>query len=69
MTCNICGRNASSPYRVYSAAGKILSGCVAAAHTGHIVTPSESSFWHMRKDAKDIRAQLAKGQAGKGYGK
>jgi hypothetical protein len=69
MKCNLCGRDVSSPYRVYNAFGKVISGCVDRSHTGMIVSPSESEFWHSRKEARDIRAQLAKGIAGKGYGK
>lgn len=67
--CNICGREASSPYRVYDKHGKVLNGCVAEFHTGHLVTPSESSFFHNRPEAKKIRANLKHMQAGKGMKK
>jgi hypothetical protein len=66
-TCPICGRSAGSPYRVYDDRGKVISGCVSDFHTGHLVTPSESSRFHSRKEAVSIRRKLAKGQAGKGY--
>jgi hypothetical protein len=66
--CNTCGRDASAPYRVYDARGKCTAGCVDDFHTGHLVTPSESSRWHNRPDAKKIRAALKRGQSGKGYG-
>lgn len=66
-TCNTCGRAAGSPYRIFDARGKVIAGCVDDFHTGHLVTPSESSFWHNRPEAKKIRAILKKGRAGKGY--
>ena len=55
MTCNSCCRSVYSPFRVYEGS-KIVSGCVDAAHDGHLVTPSESAFWHNRPEAKKIRA-------------
>ena len=55
-TCNTCGRSKSSPFRVYDSHGKCIEGCVDAIHTGHLVSPSESSFWHNRPEAKRIRA-------------
>ena len=58
--CNGCGRDSGSPYRVYDAYGKVINGCVDAFHTGHLVTPSESSFWHNRPAAKKIRADMKK---------
>jgi len=64
QTCNTCGRQAWSPYRVYDERGKVLQGCVDEFHSGHLVTPSESSHWHNRKEAKKIRhldAQRIKG--------
>lgn len=67
-TCNICGRSADNPTRVYDARGKVIQGCVDAFHTGHLVTPSESAHWHNRPAAKKIRAEIKKGQMGKGYG-
>lgn len=54
--CNTCGRPASAPFRRY-AEGKIVAGCVDDFHTGHLVTPSASSFWHNRPEAKKIRQQ------------
>jgi len=58
--CNICGKAPGAPYRVYDARGKVISGCIGDAHTGHIVTPSESSAWHNRPEAKAYRAASAK---------
>lgn len=69
LTCNTCGRAAGSPFRVYDEHGKVINGCVDEFHTGHLVTPSESSRWHARPEAKQIRARLKRGQQGKGYGK
>lgn len=68
-TCPSCSKSASSPWRVYSENGKVLQGCVDAFHTGHIVTPSESNYWHNRPEAKKIRAALEKGRKGLGYGR
>ncbi len=65
--CNTCGKTAGAPYRVYDVRGKVVQGCVDDFHTGHLVTPSESSFWHNRPAAKKIRAALKRGQSGKGY--
>lgn len=56
--CLICGRKPESPYRVYDDRGKVINGCVSQAHTGHLVQISESSFWHNRAAAKDIRRNL-----------
>lgn len=53
--CPTCGRQASSPFRNHHANGKVMLGCVDAFHTGHLVTPSESSRWHNSPQAKDIR--------------
>ena len=58
-TCPICGRKASDPFRQYEH-GKIHYGCVSEFHTGHLVTPSESSFWHNRPEAKRLRASMKK---------
>ena len=61
--CNTCGRPALAPFRRY-AEGKIVAGCVDDFHTGHLVTPSASSFWHNRLEAKKMRqAQAAKQKA------
>jgi len=54
--CNTCCNPVDQPYRVYDERGKVLQGCVDACHTGELVTPSESSFWHNRPEAKKIRA-------------
>jgi hypothetical protein len=58
--CNTCGNSAFSPYRVYDEYGKVIEGCVDEIHTGHLVTPSESSFWHTRKEAIKIRRDSQK---------
>lgn len=54
-TCPTCVRPASDPYRSYDSRGKVVSGCVDDFHTGHLVTPSESSMWHNSKAAKKLR--------------
>jgi len=63
-TCPICGRAAGAPYRVYSAEGKVIHGCVDHFHTGHLVTPSASTSWHARPEARKIRAAMKAGRDG-----
>jgi hypothetical protein len=58
--CTTCGRPAGSPYRVFDKHGKVLQGCIDDFHTGHLVTPSESSRWHNRPEAKKHRASIKK---------
>lgn len=62
-TCPICGKGPSTPARTYYQ-GKVAAGCVDHFHTGHLVTPSESSFWHNRPEAKKIRAAIKAGRDG-----
>lgn len=62
-TCPICGKAPSAPVRVFDG-GKVVQGCVDHFHTGHLVTPSESSFWHNRPEAKKIRAAIKAGRDG-----
>ena len=54
-TCNTCCRPADHPFRQYDGYGKVINGCVDAFHSGAIVTPSESAWWHGRKEAQKIR--------------
>ena len=62
--CNTCGQPASAPFRRYDARGAILFGCIDDFHTGHLVTPSASSYWHNRPEAKKLRqARLAERKA------
>lgn len=61
-TCNICCRPAYSPFRVYDERGKVVMGCVGDAHTGQLITPSESARWHARPEAKKLRARIKKGR-------
>jgi len=57
-TCPTCSRGPSVPYRVTDkGTGKVLQGCVDHFHTGHLMTPSESAWWHYRADAKKIRTR------------
>lgn len=56
MNCNTCGRPDHSPFRVFDDRGKIVLGCIDAAHDGRLVTPSESARWHSRPEAKKHRA-------------
>ena len=65
--CPICCNSKYSPYREHDSHGKIVAGCVAEFHTGHLTPISESSRWHNRKEAKQIRRKLLAGQQGKGY--
>ena len=51
--CNTCTRPVASPFRRFDSNGKVIEGCVDAAHTGHIY--GESLRWHMRPAAKEIR--------------
>jgi hypothetical protein len=55
--CNTCGQPASAPFRRYDARGAILYGCIDDFHTGHLVTPSASSSWHNRPEAKKLRQE------------
>jgi len=59
--CNTCNRPVSSPFRSYDPqTGKIVAGCVSAAHDGHLVGISQSNWWHQRKEAKALRAESAR---------
>jgi hypothetical protein len=57
--CNTCTQPAGTPFRRYDARGAILYGCIDDFHTGHLVTPSASSFWHNRPEAKKMRQAMA----------
>jgi len=67
-TCPTCTRSVYSPYRQYDSHGKVLGGCVDECHTPHLLTISESTRWHNRPEAKQIRKRLKRGRMGKGYG-
>lgn len=54
-TCCVCGRAPGNPFRVFDARGKVTSGCIDATHTGQLVSPSESNYWHLRPEAKQVR--------------
>ena len=58
--CNTCVKPADSPYRRYDNNGYVIEGCIDAIHTGHLVTPSASSMWHNRPEAKKWRAETKK---------
>lgn len=68
-SCNTCGNSKYAPFRSYNEEDRIVMGCVDGFHTGHLVTPSQSSSWHVRPEAKKIRAALKRGREGKGYRK
>ncbi len=55
-TCNTCTNDERRPYRVYDERGKVITGCVDACHTDHLI--GESARWHNRPEAKQIRKQL-----------
>lgn len=57
LTCSTCGKGRSNPYRNY-VNGKIEAGCVDGFHTGHLVPISQSSDWHNRREARNIRKAL-----------
>lgn len=59
ITCPICVRIASAPYRRRNAAGRIVEGCVDAFHTGRLVTQADSA-WHDRPDAREMRVTTLK---------
>lgn len=56
-TCPTCTRQSDSPYRSHDQSGKIVQGCIDEFHTGRLVSPSASSEWHNRKEAKNWRKQ------------
>lgn len=60
--CLICGRPYGSPFRTYDAAGRVVHGCVARVHDGHLVTPSESARWQA-KGKREFGAQRVYGRA------
>lgn len=64
MTCLVCDRRVDDPYRVYNEHGKVVVGCVDESHSGHLVTPSESAWWHGRKEAKQLRRERREAQGG-----
>ena len=53
--CTTCCRPVYSPYRAHDASGKVVQGCVDAAHEGQLVQISESNRWHHRPEALAIR--------------
>lgn len=55
--CNTCTQPAGAPFRRYAANGTVLYGCIDDFHTGHLVTPSASSYWHNRPEAKKLRQE------------
>ena len=58
-TCPTCCRAKAAPYtRV--AEGKIVEGCIDAAHYDHVQIPSNYGAWFNRPVAKDFRAQILK---------
>lgn len=60
-SCPTCGRPAGSPYRRKDARGHVVAGCVDPFH-------GKFDAWARRREAGTIRARLARGRAGKGYG-
>lgn len=59
-TCTFCNKPAGAPFRTWDKNGKIVHGCVADFHTGHLPELSETNRWHLRKEAKEIRRKNAK---------
>ncbi len=64
--CNVCTQPAGAPFRRYDANGTVLYGCIDDFHTGHLVTPSASSYWHNRPEAKKLRQQRLAGRKARG---
>ena len=65
-TCLTCGKAADRPYRRFNhQTGEILYGCVDDFHAGCLMTLSNSSAWHNRKEAKVIRKRLSQASGGK----
>lgn len=58
--CPTCTRAPGDPFRRHDETGKIIMGCIDAIHTGKLPVPSETNFWHMRKEALDIRRRELK---------
>ena len=56
MICRTCVRPVSSPFRLYDERGRVLSGCVAVDHDGHLLSGSDSARWHARPVARKLRA-------------
>jgi hypothetical protein len=61
--CPTCGRHPWAPFRSYLD-NKIVDGCVDSFHSGHLVSPSQSSAWHLRREAAQIRAAQKKARDG-----
>jgi hypothetical protein len=56
-TCTTCGELPSNPFRQITD-GKIIAGCISAAHDGALY--GESLAWHVRKSAVKFRAEMRK---------
>ena len=62
--CPICNKDADAPYRVYfeqSNENRVLQGCVAEFHTGHL--SGQDLEWHNREDAVRVRKHLGRTQS------
>lgn len=57
--CPTCCNPVAAPYRRIGPDGRYTEGCVDACHGPHLVRPSGSYDWHMRKEAKAVRAMTA----------
>jgi hypothetical protein len=59
MTCPTCGRHVGAPYRrvegILGQGGRIIEGCVDAAHSGALVPGGYNAQWHDREGARQIR--------------
>ena len=53
--CLTCFRDPADPFRSRDETGRILNGCVDAAHDGRLTPISSDATWHYTKDAKAIR--------------
>jgi hypothetical protein len=60
--CLICGRSYDAPYRSYAPDGKVVHGCVARVHDGHLIAGTESARW-AAKGKREMGATRVYGRA------
>ncbi len=58
MTCSTCSRPVDAPWRLRSFDGRLVEGCVDAAHDGHL--SGENAAWHNRPEARRLRANVTR---------
>lgn len=60
--CLICGRAYDAPFRSYAPDGKVVHGCVARVHDGHLIAGTESARW-AAKGKREMGATRVYGRA------